>query len=245
MTLADLVQRYYDAFNRRDFAIYDRLFTPDCLVEAPGVQLRGIDGARAFDQGWLEKVPGGTIVNLAMATADRIVMCENRYVGRGFDECYMARFELEGERIKQQTLHFDSAKVPSRNLEIAQGVYAAYGRGDLQYVLDHLDDDVSWGIESIAAGEVAPHGIRRGKQGVASFFAAWADTADFHVFAPRDFVAAGDHVFNQLDYELTVKATGKRVKNTGCAQHWTFRDGKIIRWRGYEDTAATRDAFLR
>lgn len=28
-------------------------------------------------------------------------------------------------------------------------------------------------------------------------------------------------------------------------QHWTFRNGKIVRWRGSEDTAATRDAFRR
>jgi len=26
-------------------------------------------------------------------------------------------------------------------------------------------------------------------------------------------------------------------------QHWTFRDGRLLRWRGYEDTALTRDAF--
>jgi len=267
--LADLIQRYYDAFNRRDLAIYDRLFTPDCLVEGPGVQLRGIDGARAFDRVWMTAMPDGKIVTLHKATADRVVMCENRYVGRhdgplvtadgtlpasgrAFDERYMAVFELEGERIRRQTLHFDRLLVmkvlgptdtSARNLEIAQGIYAAYGRGDMPYILDHVDDDVSWGIESVAAGEVAAHGIRRGKPGVVAFFEAWAATADFQSFVPHDFVAAGDHVFNQLDYELTVKATGKRVRNTGCAQHWTFRDGRIVRWRGHEDTAATRDGF--
>src|SRR5262245_48634833 len=225
--LADLVQRYYDAFNRRDFAIYDRLFTPDCLIEGPGVQLRGIDGARAFDQVWMTAIPDGRIVSLRKATADRLVMCENRYVGRHtgplvtadvtlppsgrtFDERYVAVFELDGERIQRQTLHFDRvlvmkvlgpADVSARNLEIAQGIYAAYGRGDMQFILDHVDDDVSWGIESAAAGEVAPHGVRRGKPGVVAFFEAWAATATFHTFAPRDFVAVGDHVFNQLDYE--------------------------------------------
>ena len=26
-----------------------------------------------------------------------------------------------------------------------------------------------------------------------------------------------------------VKKTGKRLTNEGCAQHWTFQDGKIVR----------------
>src|SRR5690242_17505741 len=110
----------------------------------------------------------------------------------------------------------------SKNIETVQQIYAAYGRGDMAYIRAQLDDDVSWGIESVAAGEVAPHGLRSGKAGVESFFAAWAATADFQSFHPHDYVAAGDHVFNALHYEVRVKATGKTVKNVAI-QHWTFR----------------------
>jgi uncharacterized protein len=266
----DLVQRYYDAFNRRDFASYDRLFTPDCLVEGPGVELRGVDGARAFDQVWMNAIPDGKILNLHQTTGHGLVMCENRFQGRhtgplvtgdltlpasgrNFDEPYMAVFELEGERIKRQTLHFDRVKVltvlgpedlSAKNLEIARGVYEAFNRRDLPWIIEQLADDVTWGIESVAR-EVPPYGILRGKQEVPKFFAAWAESADFHVFEASDFVAAGEHVFNTLRYELTVKKTGKRLTNTGCAQHWTFKNGKIVRWRGWEDTAATRDAFRK
>jgi hypothetical protein len=137
---------------------------------------------------------------------------------------------------------FEEATPMNKNIETVQNIYAAYGRGDMQYILDQCDDDVSWGIESVAAGEVPPHGVGRGKEHVRRFFAAWAANADFQSFATTDFVAAGDHVFNHLQYELTVKATGKKVKNF-CMQHWTFRNGRLVRWRGYEDTAATRDAF--
>src|SRR5437899_2924607 len=76
--LADLVQRYYDAFNRRDLASYDRLFTPDCLIEAPGVQLRGVEGARGFDSVWQTAMPDGKIVNLHKTAGASYVMCENR-----------------------------------------------------------------------------------------------------------------------------------------------------------------------
>jgi ketosteroid isomerase-like protein len=173
--------------------------------------------------------------------------------GRAFDRPYMAVFELEGERIKRQTLHFDSAMVmtdlgpadaTANNVEIARGVYEAFNRQDLQYILDHLDDNVSWGIESVAR-EVPPYGILTGKQNVPTFFAAWGQNCDYRAFAASDFVAAGDHVFCTLSYDLTVKATGKRLVNSGCSQQWTFKGGKIVRFRGWEDTAATRDAFQK
>ena len=132
----------------------------------------------------------------------------------------------------------------SKNIETVQGIYAAYGRGDMKFILDQLHDDVTWGIESVATGEVPQYGILRGKQNVAKFFGAFAETADFGTFNPHDFVAAGDHVFNQLQYDLTVKATGKPVKQVSL-QHWTLEDGKIIRWRGYEDTAAVRESYRK
>jgi ketosteroid isomerase-like protein len=132
----------------------------------------------------------------------------------------------------------------SKNIEIVQQIYGAYGRGDMKFILDQMDDDVSWGIESVASGEVAPFGVGRGKTAVARFFAAWGECAEFHSFNPHDYIAAGDHVFNHLQYDITVKATGKPAKNFSL-QHWTFKNGKLIRWRGYEDTAATREAFGR
>src|ERR1041385_1532088 len=242
--MTDFIQRYYDCFNRRDLAAYERLFTPDCLIECPGVQLRGIEGARMFDQVWLGAMPDAQIINLRKATAPNVVMCENEIKGthtgplvlpdgtlppsgRVFHRPYMAAFELSGERIKRQTLHFDRATVmmdlapadaTAKNLEIAKGIYDAFNRHDMGYILDALADDVTWAVES-CAHEVPQYGLIVGKQNVPKFFAAFGATADFHTFGASDFVASGDHVFNTLSYELTVKATGKRVKNTGCAQH--------------------------
>jgi len=246
---ADLIQRYYDAFNRRDFASYERLFTRDCLVEGPGMQLTGIDGARGFDQGFIGMLPDAQILNLHKSGGSNVVLCENRFRGTGFDERYMAVFELEGERIKRQSLHYDRVTLmeklgpAAKNIEIVRGIYAAFGTRDMQYILDHLADDVSWGITSIA-NEVPAYGLVTGKHNVPAFFQAWGQTAEHRAFEASDFVAAGDHVFCTLHYDLTVKATGKRLVNSGCAQHWTLVNGKIVRWRGWEDTAATRDAYL-
>ena len=128
MKLADIVQHYYDAFNRRDFAAYERMFTPDCVIEGPGASLRGIQGAIGFDRVWADAMPDGKVITLHIATGDNLVMCENRFrgmhtgalvtpdltlpaSGRLFDEKYMAVFELDGERIKRQSLQFDRVHV--------------------------------------------------------------------------------------------------------------------------------------
>jgi ketosteroid isomerase-like protein len=161
----------------------------------------------------------------------------------------MAAFEVDGDRIARQTLYFDRLEMVKRlgsdakHIAIARGIYEAYGRRDMKAILDALDDNVTWGIDSVAT-EVPAYGILRGKQNVPRFFAAWAELGEFTKFEASDFVAAGDHVMNTLSYELVVKATGKRVSHTS-PQQWTFANGKIIRWRGYEDTAATRDALRR
>jgi ketosteroid isomerase-like protein len=124
-----------------------------------------------------------------------------------------------------------------------QHMYASFGRGDLQAILDGLAEDVSWGVDSSAAGEVPWYGILNGKANAKKFFAALAEGADFTAFAPKDFVSIGDQVFNHLQYEAVVKKTGKKVSQTSL-QHWTFKDGKVVRWRGYEDTARVRDALV-
>lgn len=131
----------------------------------------------------------------------------------------------------------------SSNIETVKGIYAAFGRGDVAHILESVDEGVTWGIESVAA-EVPPYGVRDGRAGVGRFAAAWAESVDFVRFEADDFVAVGDHVFNHLRYEATVKATGKTLKNVSI-QHWTLKNGRVVRWRGYEDTAATRDAFRK
>jgi len=133
----------------------------------------------------------------------------------------------------------------TKNIEIARQLYASSSTGDVNAILDLLHDDVSWGITSVSSDVVPPHGIFQGKTNALKFFQGWGQSGEFKRFEARDFVAAGDHVFALLQYEYQVKATGKVVKNGDCLQHFTFKDGKIIRWRGYEDTAATRDAFSK
>ena len=122
-----------------------------------------------------------------------------------------------------------------------QELYAAFGRGDIPAVLEGMTDDVDWGIESVVQ-EVPWYGLLKGRTSTLKFFQGLGEGADFHVFNPHSFVTAGDQVFNLLQYEATMKRSGKRVATTSM-QHWTFRNGKVAQWRSYEDTARIRDAY--
>src|SRR5689334_23288900 len=107
----------------------------------------------------------------------------------------------------------------NKNVETVQLIYAAVGRGDLDFILGQIDEDATWAIESVAEGEVPAYGLLRGKANIPKFFAGWAESGEFKSFEPHDFVAAGDHVFCHLRYEFAVKATGKVIKNFSL-NHW-------------------------
>ena len=56
-----------------------------------------------------------------------------------------------------------------RKIETVQGLYEAFGRGDIDYILDQLTDDVDWA--SCPDSDIAPwHGIHRGRAEVHAFF---------------------------------------------------------------------------
>ena len=70
-----------------------------------------------------------------------------------------------------------------QNLQTASQMYEAFGRGDLQAILDRVTDDVDWSTD--AAIMSAPwYGPRHGKDGVASFFEAIGKTGPVTEFTP-------------------------------------------------------------
>jgi uncharacterized protein len=58
----------------------------------------------------------------------------------------------------------------TQNTKVVQEAYAAFGRGDVQGILDRLTDDVIWNGVYGAAAHVPTSGERRGKAAVATFF---------------------------------------------------------------------------
>ena len=127
------------------------------------------------------------------------------------------------------------------NIQKLQQLYAAFGRGDINMILDNVTDDVTWGTETTAT-EVPWYSIRNGRDGVGDFFATLARDVEFTNFAPTHFAGAGDIVFVHVDIGYKIKKNG-HAASTGSNHQFTIRDGRISRFRAFEDTASVRDAW--
>jgi ketosteroid isomerase-like protein len=127
------------------------------------------------------------------------------------------------------------------HLDAVGRLYAGYGSGDIDAVLDQLADDVDWAAE--AAGTAVPwYGPHRGKKEVPRFFQAIGSNVDVSEFDIIGMTASETDVVTTVHWTYTVKANGKTASM--YMQHWfRFADGKIVFFRGSEDSAQSVAAF--
>lgn len=123
----------------------------------------------------------------------------------------------------------------TENTQLVKDAYAAFGRGDVPGVLALLDDNVEWhGV--IGTEGVLPHaGLKQGRAAVGEFFRVLGETAEFHTFEPREFIAQGDQVAVVGHYSGRAKSTGKNW-DSGWVMIFTIRNGRIVRFREYTDS---------
>ena len=122
-----------------------------------------------------------------------------------------------------------------------QEAYAAFGRGDIAAVLDVLTDDVDFAAEPASTN--APwYGHTEGKDGVAHFFEAIGGAMEITDFTPVAYASNDTDVMAVVRWSYTARATGKTV-SMNLHHWWTFRDGKICRFRGAEDSEQSVDAL--
>ena len=130
----------------------------------------------------------------------------------------------------------------SQNTQIVQDAYAAFLRGDVASLLGLMSDDIVWEPVLGTASHVPFAGKRQGKPAVAEFFQLVATTEDFTQFEPREFIAQGDTVVAIGHYRSTTKPAGKTF-DADFAMVFTLKDGKVVRFREFTDSAAVNAAF--
>ena len=127
------------------------------------------------------------------------------------------------------------------NKQIVQAAYAAFGRGDIQSILSQLSDDVDWFLPG--SPEILPAaGRRQGHEQVAQFFSTLNETMEFTSFEPQEFIAQGDKVVVLGKSSARIKTNGNTIESDWVHVH-TVRDGKIVNFHEYYDTAAFNEAF--
>jgi ketosteroid isomerase-like protein len=127
------------------------------------------------------------------------------------------------------------------NIKTIQMLYEAFGRGDVATILANVTDDVDWATE--ASGTGAPwYGPHRGPDGVAEFFTQFGSTMEVQDFTPLTFAATDDEVLTVVRCVATSRATGRRMAHD-LHHYFRFQDGKVVYYRGTEDTAQTEAAL--
>lgn len=129
----------------------------------------------------------------------------------------------------------------TQNTKTVQEAYAAFGRGDVQGILDRLTDDVIWKPVYGAAAYVPTAGERRGKAAVATFFKQVAQHVNFLTFEPKEFIATGDTVVALGHY--TAKTPIGKTFDSDFAMVFTLKDGRVSHFQEFSDSAAINAAY--
>lgn len=125
------------------------------------------------------------------------------------------------------------------NITLIRRLYTAFGGGDLQTILDNVADDAEWINHGPATIPYA--GSWQGKARIREFFQAIAQSTTGGQVVPDDFVATGDAVVSTGRYRAAVKSTGTQI-DSPVAHFFTIRNGKVVKWVGFSDTAHVSEA---
>ena len=128
------------------------------------------------------------------------------------------------------------------NTAIVLQAYNNFKTGNIQGLLDLCSDEIEWKLPEIENVPFA--GTRTTRAGVGEFFALVGANQEPLRFEPREIVAQGDRVVSLGYYQWRIKATGREFE-CDFAHVFTIRDGQIVAFQEYTDTAAVAAAYQR
>lgn len=121
------------------------------------------------------------------------------------------------------------------NLEVVQRAYEAFGRGEIEAVVEALDPQIEW-MEGDVDG--LPYaGTHHGVDAVVNnVFAQMPTTYDSFAMVPKEWVDGGDTIV--MLGEITSQKDGREATQR-VAQVWTMRDGRAVKFESFQDTLQT------
>jgi uncharacterized protein len=121
------------------------------------------------------------------------------------------------------------------NVELIQGLYEAFGRGDIESVLDRLHPDIEWVEPEL---EALPYsGTHRGFESVVNdVLGLMPQTWETVELGPEVWIDGGDIVGVVGTYNARGK--GGRDGSWRFAHVWNLSGGKVIRVESFFDTLA-------
>lgn len=129
------------------------------------------------------------------------------------------------------------------NVALIQGIYAAFGAGDVPGVVARMSPDIVWN-----EAENFPYADRNPYLGpeaiLTGVFARLGTDWDGFAAVPAEYLDAGDAVVVLGRYHGTCKATGERL-DAQLAHVWRVEDGKAVAFQQYTDTLQAHRVTVR
>jgi hypothetical protein len=131
-------------------------------------------------------------------------------------------------RIEEATMQFDS------NVEFIEDLFAAFGRGDIGYVIDAHAEDVVMESPVSRTSTLPWAGTRTGRRELVEYFETMAAHVRPEAFRDVVFTASGGRVVVEGSNAGTVVATGERYEHD-WVMVFTIQYGKVARFRHFYD----------
>ena len=126
--------------------------------------------------------------------------------------------------------------IEEQNIAAMKRFYETFLRGDLKALRNLVADDFV--LSNDFTARVPTAGVFEGRDGLERFFAILGEViSEVHTFEADEFIASGDRVAVLGHERMRVKETGRLV-DAKWVQVGRFRDGLMIRFDEYSDTAA-------
>ena len=116
--------------------------------------------------------------------------------------------------------------------QTVEAIFAAFGRGDIPLILGKVAPDCVW-----RQSKALPYGGEfRGPEGVGQFFTRLDAATETTMFEVDEIFEQGENVFSFGRHAGKGRKTGKTA-TTEWSFRWKVRDGKVVLYVGYTDSA--------
>jgi ketosteroid isomerase-like protein len=114
------------------------------------------------------------------------------------------------------------------------GMYEAFGRGDVPFVLEQMTNELEW-IETEAEGIPTRGRFSTSQEVLENVFAKIPETFERFELHPELWIEAGDDVV--VTGRVAARVRSGRDLDAPYAHVFSFRDGKVARNDNFHDTA--------
>ncbi len=126
------------------------------------------------------------------------------------------------------------------NVEAMRRVYEAMARGDFWAAREVFDPEIEWSWSSSMSGLTGVgtyHGIEGVEAATRDVFEAW----EMFRQEAEEFFEEGDDVVVLARMHGRLKGSNQEIETT-AGHVWTFRDGRVIRFRAFDNPTEALEA---